>query len=651
MKSWIDQRIGRQFLFVFYLFIGLILLTSLAVYVYTENQIEQTTSSLENISERRTNATELFETWQSMQYEMRGYVLLGDDAMLERVQDKQVLIDEQTTWFEQNAVTEKEKTYASDARTLFVAYQERVMPSLERYVAGKRDGSVTEPFLKMPTLGKVNPQKDPPADRKFKINSKSAADMSASIVDMESVFTEYRNSLNAEEDALRAQLATHTKWAQALWLLSLLGVLFILFIVARPYVRRLTGQLQELIENSKRLAGERQPMTPAAAQSKNEVGQLTTSFRQMATSLTAQRYRIEEEREKTARLLHSIRDAVIYVEHATSEKVANQALFVLFNQPITKRNEVDLYRLDASLEELGLQVDQKDAFSAFMERSFDGQCKEESVTFSMNQEERFIQMYAEKIYLRGTRHGTMLVFRDVTHETEVDRLKTELVSTVSHELRTPLTSIIGFTELLRFRKLSSERSEKYLGMIHQETLRLEDLISNLLDVQRMESGQQTYHNEPERLSAILEQAISVHQGSSQHHHITFDCTEDVYVYGDRTRLNQLFMNLLHNAVKYSPRGGEIHVRVTCERPDWIDISIEDHGIGIPQTALPKLFDKFYRVDNSASRKIGGTGLGLAICKEIAEGHGGTIHATSNIGKGSIFTVSLPKLDMTNQMSS
>lgn len=651
MKSWIDQRIGRQFLFVFYLFIGLILLTSLAVYVYTENQIEQTTSSLENISERRTNATELFETWQSMQYEMRGFVLLGDDAMLERVQDKQVLIDEQTTWFEQNAVTEKEKTYASDARTLFVAYQERVMPSLERYVAGKRDGSVTEPFLKMPTLGKVNPQKEPPADRKFKINSKSAADMSASIVDMESVFTEYRNSLNAEEDALRAQLATHTKWAQVLWLLSLLGVLFILFIVARPYVKRLTGQLQELIENSKRLAGERQPMIPAATQSKNEVGQLTTSFRQMATSLTTQRYRIEEEREKTARLLHSIRDAVIYVEHATSEKVANQALFVLFNQPITKRNEVDLYRLDASLEELGLQVDQKDAFFAFMERSFDGQCKEESVTFSMNQEERFIQMYAEKIYLRGTRHGTMLVFRDVTHETEVDRLKTELVSTVSHELRTPLTSIIGFTELLRFRKLSAERSEKYLGMIHQETLRLEDLISNLLDVQRMESGQQTYHNKPERLSAIIEQAIAVHQGSSQHHHITFDCTEDVYVYGDRSRLNQLFMNLLHNAVKYSPRGGEINVRVTCERPDWIDISIEDHGIGIPQTALPKLFDKFYRVDNSASRKIGGTGLGLAICKEIAEGHGGTIHATSNIGKGSMFTVSLPKLDMTNQISS
>ncbi|MDE0564540.1 HAMP domain-containing sensor histidine kinase [Exiguobacterium sp. B2(2022)] len=475
--------------------------------------------------------------------------------------------------------------------------------------------------------------------------------MSASIVDMESVFTEYRNSLNAEEDALRAQLATHTKWAQALWLLSLLGVLFILFIVARPYVRRLTGQLQELIENSKRLAGEKQPVTPVTVQSKNEVGQLTTSFRQMASSLTTQRHRIEEEREKTARLLHSIRDAVIYVEHATSEKVANQALFVLFNQPITKRNEVDLYRLDASLEELGLQVDQKDDFFAFMERSFDGQCKEESVTFSMNQEERFIQMYAEKIYLRGTRHGTMLVFRDVTHETEVDRLKTELVSTVSHELRTPLTSIIGFTELLRFRQLSPERSEKYLGMIHQETLRLEDLISNLLDVQRMESGQQTYHNEFERLSDILKQAIAVHQGASQHHHISFDCQEDLYVYGDRTRLGQLFANLLHNAVKYSPHGGDIHVRVACERPDWIDISIEDHGIGIPQTALSKLFDKFYRVDNSASRKIGGTGLGLAICKEIAEGHGGTIHATSNIGKGSIFTVSLPKMDVTSQMSS
>ncbi|WP_407636721.1 sensor histidine kinase [Exiguobacterium marinum] len=167
----------------------------------------------------------------------------------------------------------------------------------------------------------------------------------------------------------------------------------------------------------------------------------------------------------------------------------------------------------------------------------------------------------------------------------------------------------------------------------------------------MESGKQTYHNEPERLSVILEQAITVHQGSSQHHRITFDCQEDVYVYGDRTRLGQLFTNLLHNAVKYSPKGGDINVRVAYERPDWIDISIEDHGIGIPQTALPKLFDKFYRVDNSASRKIGGTGLGLAICKEIAEGHGGAIHATSNIGKGSIFTVSLPKMDLSNQMSS
>lgn len=651
MKSWIDQRIGRQFLFVFYLFIGLILLTSLAVYMYTENRIEQTTSSLENISERRTNATELFETWQSMQYEMRGYVLLGDKEMLTRVKEKQEQIDEQTTWFEANAITEKEQTYANDARTLLIAYQERVMPSLERYVEAKRQGIVREPFLKMPTLGKVNPQEEPPENRKFKINSDSAADMSASIVDMETVFTEYRNSLNSEENELRAQLATHTKWAQALWLLSLLLVLFILFIVARPYVKRLTKQLQELIENSKRLADEEQAVVPKTTQSRNEVGQLTNSFRQMASSLETQRHRVKEEREKSARLLHSIRDAVIYVEHVTNEKLANQSLFVMFNQPITKRNEVDLYRLDTSLEELGLQVDQKEQFFAFMEHSFDGQCIEESVTFSMNQEERFIQMYAEKIYLRGTRHGTMLVFRDVTHETEVDRLKTELVSTVSHELRTPLTSIIGFTELLRFRQLPPNRTDQYLGMIHQETLRLEDLISNLLDVQRMESGKQAYQNQQENLIEILKQAISVHEVSSQHHHISLKCDDNLYVYGDRNRLNQLFTNLLHNAVKYSPNGGEVAVSVTCTRADIIEISLQDEGIGIPAVALPKLFDKFYRVDNSASRKIGGTGLGLAICKEIVEGHGGTIRAESIVGKGSTFIISLPKMGVNNQMSS
>ncbi|TCI25780.1 HAMP domain-containing protein [Exiguobacterium sp. SH5S4] len=650
MKAWIDERIGRQFLFVFYLFIGLILLTSLAVYVYTENRIEETTSSLENVSERRTNATELFETWQSMQYEMRGYVLLGDEELLVRVKEKQVLIETQTAWFETNAVTEKEQTYAGDARALFSAYQQRVMPSLERYVVAKREGTVTEPFLQMPTLGKVTPQTEAQADRKFKINSKSAADMSASIVDMETVFTEYRNALNAEENQLREQLATHTKWAQVLWLLSLLTVLLVLFIAARPYVQRLTGQLQELITNSKRLTDDRVIPVPVLVSTRNEVGQLTDSFRQMASSLSSQRYQVEEEREKTARLLHSIRDAVIYVEHTTHEKLANQALFVMFNQAITKQNETDLYRLDADLEELGLQVDQKDSFFSFMRRAFDGEAMEESVTFSMNQEERFIQMYAEKIHLRGTRHGTMLVFRDVTQETEVDRLKTELVSTVSHELRTPLTSIIGFTELMRYRTMPAERTDQYLGMIHQETLRLEDLISNLLDVQRMESGKQTYQNEPESLYDILAETIAVHQGASQHHYLSFECDTDVLVYGDRNRLSQLFTNLLHNAIKYSPNGGKVAVSVTNDQSDGVEISVTDSGIGIPTSALPKLFDKFYRVDNSASRKIGGTGLGLAICKEIVEGHDGTIRVDSRVGLGSTFTIVLPKYIEEDQMS-
>lgn len=651
MKDWIDQRIGRQFLFVFYLFIGLILLTSLAVYVYTENRIEQTTSSLEQISERRTNATELFETWQSMQYEMRGYVLLGDEAMLTRVKEKQDVIEAQTTWFEQNASNVTETTFGSDARNLFSAYQQRVMPSLERYVIAKREGTVTEPFLQMPTLGKVNPQEKPPENRKFKINTKSAADMSTSIVDMETVFTDYRNDLNDEENQLREQLATHTKWAQALWLLSLLLVLFVLFIAARPYVKRLTGQLQELIENSRRLADDQHIIVPAMASSRNEVGQLTNSFRQMANSLATQRLQVEEEREKTARLLHSIRDAVIYVEHETGAKFANQALFIMFNQPVTKRNEVDLYQLDTSLEELGLQVDQKDHFFSFMRQSFEGQCNEESVMFSMNQEERFIQLYAEKIHLRGARHGTMLVFRDVTHETEVDRLKTELVSTVSHELRTPLTSIIGFTELIRHRNLSTERTERYLGMIHQETLRLEELISDLLDVQRMESGQQTYQYQSEPLYDLLQEVVAVHQGSSQYHHIEIDCTSSIYVYGDRTRLGQLFSNLLHNAIKYSPNGGVIQIVARNTTNNTVEIAIQDDGIGIPQQALSKLFDKFYRVDNSASRKIGGTGLGLAICKEIAEGHGGSIRVESVVGVGSTFILCLPRVSNEQQLSS
>lgn len=167
MKRWIEQRISRQVLTVFYVLIALITVTSLGTYFYTQQAIQETTTELEHISEQRARATDLFETWQSMQYEMRGYVLLGEKDLLTQVRQAQTRIDEQTDWFEQTAETEEEMTFAQDARLLFSIYTTRVMPGLERYVVAKENGAIDEPFLQMATVGQLMPDAASTSQERF----------------------------------------------------------------------------------------------------------------------------------------------------------------------------------------------------------------------------------------------------------------------------------------------------------------------------------------------------------------------------------------------------------------------------------------------------------------------------------------------------
>lgn len=241
--------------------------------------------------------------------------------------------------------------------------------------------------------------------------------------------------------------------------------------------------------------------------------------------------------------------------------------------------------------------------------------------------------------------GTIFVHRDITKEFEVDQMKSEFVSTVSHELRTPLSSVLGFTELMLTKDLKPERTKKYLTTIYQEAKRLTSLINDFLDVQRMESGRQTFEKRYEDLTPILETVIENQKVNAPSHQFVIeketDCT---IVLGDKDKLSQAFTNLISNAIKYSPDGGHIFVRLRDD-DDRIHIDIEDEGLGVPEEAIPNLFTKFYRVDNSDRRRIGGTGLGLTIVKEIVETHEGSIHVSSELGEGTTFTVTLPVVTM------
>ena len=161
----------------------------------------------------------------------------------------------------------------------------------------------------------------------------------------------------------------------------------------------------------------------------------------------------------------------------------------------------------------------------------------------------------------------------------------------------------------------------------------------------MESGKQTYEKKFIDITSILQNVIELQEVNTSIHKINLSIElEETIILGDRNKIEQVFTNLLSNAIKYSPNGGNIFIRVYGSN-DMISIDFKDEGLGIPEDALPNLFQQFYRVDNSDRRRIGGTGLGLAIVQEIVKAHGGTISVSSEYGKGSIFTTQFPQVIM------
>ena len=293
---------------------------------------------------------------------------------------------------------------------------------------------------------------------------------------------------------------------------------------------------------------------------------------------------------------------------------------------------------------LASSIIESEGFTEFMRKEI---TSEEKVSTNdchyvyKNTNGQVFKVYCEGLFHGSTKLGTVFVHRNITKEFEVDQIKSEFVSTVSHELRTPLASILGFTELILTRELKPERQQKYLSTIYNEAGRLTDLINNFLDIQRMESGKQGYELQKLELLPIIHKVIDLQKVHSDKHELTLKMLggRDT-VLGDEEKLEQALINLVHNAIKYSPEGGEVKVTV-FENEGILHIEIQDEGLGIPREAIDKVFEKFYRVDNSDRRSIGGTGLGLPIVKEIIQFHGGEIKVKSEYGKGSTFTLLIP----------
>lgn len=261
-------------------------------------------------------------------------------------------------------------------------------------------------------------------------------------------------------------------------------------------------------------------------------------------------------------------------------------------------------------------------------------------------EEKIIHAQASPVRTgSGKKPGLVCVLHDITHLKRLEGLHTEFVANVSHELKTPLTSIKGFVETLLGGALENpDTARHFLTIIDGHAARLEKLISELLDLARFDSGEIAQQFRPVDVNQLIQRCRQFFEKDilEKKHQFEVQCPGSMPpVAGDEEKLERALNNLIQNAVKFTPSGGKIAV-TALEGKNEVHIAVSDNGIGISEDHLPRIFERFYRADKARSRKEGGTGLGLSIVKHIAETHGGRVSVESRSGKGSAFTLSIPK---------
>lgn len=280
-----------------------------------------------------------------------------------------------------------------------------------------------------------------------------------------------------------------------------------------------------------------------------------------------------------------------------------------------------------------------------------GELQSGDISLVVSGETRYYDAKVMPIKLDQESERYIIVLHDTTKEKQLDKLRREFISNVSHELRTPLTSIHGYAEALLDDDLSNkDLVRRFLGIIESESARMTRLINDLLDLEKLESGEAKFNFTMVDMCQVVERVLSIVKPIADDYgvQLIWACESEKLVYGDFDRLVQLVLNLVDNAVKYTSikESGEKKVIVSCyEAEEKVVFQVSDTGPGIPEEAQRRLFERFYRVDKARSRKVGGTGLGLSIVKTIAEKHDAKIEFESKVGEGTVFRVifNKPKL--------
>ena len=252
----------------------------------------------------------------------------------------------------------------------------------------------------------------------------------------------------------------------------------------------------------------------------------------------------------------------------------------------------------------------------------------------------------------------LLLSRDVTEVVKAEAMRRDFVANVSHEIRTPLTVLGGFVETLQSVPLDANDIQKYLHLMAIQSDRMQSLVADLLTLSQLEVSQspngQDYVSIPDLINQVISEAnaltsLIADQFSGQKHELIFDQAPCLYVMGSKSELFSALSNLVSNAIRYTPLGGLVHLTFS-QTDDRLTISVKDTGPGIASEHLPRLTERFHRIDQSRSRETGGTGLGLAITKHVMQRHGGELQIQSELGKGSTFNLIFPASRISNQIA-
>lgn len=372
-----------------------------------------------------------------------------------------------------------------------------------------------------------------------------------------------------------------------------------------------------------------------ALEAGDELGALARSLNRTSVQLHELIDRLSLESSQRQAILSSMVEGVLAVDRELRVTFSNDsfARAVGVQPPIAARTLLlDLVR-DPGLNEIVSRV------------LASGEALQQRLRFSTGSAADFRVFEVHAVPLASpSGQGALAILHDVTHLERLERVRKDFVANVSHELRTPLTAIRGYAETLLEGGLEDEENNRrFLKIIQANAARLSSIASDLLTLSELESGETA--PEPERISVreAIEAALRVVAPEARVRSVKLASgrLDDAEVCGNRIHLGQVLVNLLDNGIKFNRPGGEVRVQCSLTADGRVCIVVADNGIGIPSEHLPRIFERFYRVDKARSREVGGTGLGLSIVKHIIERMNGTIAVESQLGKGSTFTVVLP----------